>query len=99
MKDWIGRELVQHDVLTPGLLARFRATIDSGETGKTAAQGIHWCLCLPDAATAALDVDGHPQRGAFLPPVTLPRRMWASSAITFHHPIIAGAAIERRSTQ
>lgn len=97
MKAWIGRETVQHDMLTPGLLERFRATIDSDEVGESAAQGIHWCLCLPDVDTAALDVDGHPQRGTFLPPVTLPRRMWASSAAAFHHPIGAGAAIERRS--
>lgn len=97
MKGWIGREMVQRDVLTAGLLARFRATIDSTEEGDNAAQGIHWCLCLPDAATATLDSDGHPKRGAFLPPTTLPRRMWASSAVTFHHPITVGSAIERHS--
>lgn len=97
MKDWIGRKTVQHDVLTAGLLARFRATIDSAEVGETAAQGIHWCLCLPEATTAALDVDGHPKRGSFLPPVPLPRRMWASSSVTFHHPIAVGVAIERTS--
>lgn len=98
MKDWIGRELVQRDVLTPGLLARFRATLDSAETGEAAAQGIHWCLCLPDAATSALDIDGHPKRGGFLPPVTLPSRMWAASSVTFHQPIVSGDQIERRST-
>jgi 3-methylfumaryl-CoA hydratase len=97
MKDWIGREMVQHDVLTAGLLARFRATLDSAEAGECAPQGIHWCLCLPDAATGALDIDGHLRRGAFLPPVSLPRRMWASSTVTFHMPITVGAAIERHS--
>ena len=51
MKDWIGREMVQHDVLTPGLLDRFRATIDSDDAGDCAAQGLHWCLCLPNART------------------------------------------------
>lgn len=98
MKAWIGRELVQHDVLTAGLLARFRATLDSAETDELAPQGIHWCLCLPDTATEALDLDGHPRRGAFLPPVGLPRRMWASSDVTFNCPIATGARIERRST-
>lgn len=97
MKDWIGREMFQHDVLTAGALARFRATLDSAETGETAAQGIHWCLCLPETATAALDVDGHPHRGTFLPPVPLPRRMWASSTVIFHRPIAVGAAIDRHS--
>lgn len=99
---WIGRQQVQHDVLTPALLARFRATIDSPETGDIAAQGIHWCLCLPETATAGLDEDGHPRRSdnpdSFLPPVPLTRRMWASSKVEFRSPIAAGAAIVRTST-
>ncbi len=63
MQDWIGREMTQNDVLTPGLLARFRATLDSAETHAKAEQGIHWCLCLPEAATDALDSDGHQNVG------------------------------------
>ena len=97
MKDWIGREMIQHDVLTPGLLKRLRATIDSDDAGERAPQGAHWCLCLPDARTESLDIDGHPKRGGFLPPIALPRRMWASSAIEFHAPMTVGANIERRS--
>ena len=95
--NWIGREQVQRDVLTSALLARFRATFNSDDNGDVAPQGIHWCLCTPDTATADLDTDGHPKRGGFLPPVPLPRRMWASSKLTFHAPIRVGAAIERRS--
>lgn len=95
--EWVGREQVQHDVLTPALLARFRATFDNEKTGDTAPQGIHWCLCTPDTATTDLDTDGHPKRGGFLPPILQPRRMWASSKVTFHTPIHAGASIERRS--
>ena len=98
MNDWIGREMRQRDRLTPALLARFRATIDSDAQGPVGAQGIHWCLCLPDAATASLDHDGHPLRGGFLPPVPLPRRMWASSEVQFLAPIAADAEIERVST-
>ena len=97
MKDWIGRELIQQDLLTPGLLQRFRATIDSDDVGETAPQGTHWCLCLPDAQTEALGSDGHPKRGGFLPPIAIPRRMWASSSIEFHSPMNVGANIERRS--
>jgi 3-methylfumaryl-CoA hydratase len=95
---WIGREQIQSDVLTPGLLQRFRATIDSDMTGDIAAQGIHWCLCLPDAATAELGDDGHPTRGGFMPPIPLPRRMWASSDVTFHAPLVSGVEVVRRST-
>ncbi len=94
---WIGREQVQRDVLTPALLARFRGTFDNADTGDVAPQGIHWCLCTPVTPTSDLDSDGHPKRGDFLPPIPLPRRMWASSKVDFHRPITVGAQIERRS--
>jgi 3-methylfumaryl-CoA hydratase len=96
--NWIGQTQEQTDLLTPALLARFRATINSNENGGVAPQGIHWCLCLPDTATSELGDDGHPRKGGFLPPIPLPRRMWASSKVTFHAPIIAGDDIIRRST-
>jgi 3-methylfumaryl-CoA hydratase len=95
---WIGRTQEQSDVLTRGLLQRFRATIDSGMTGDIAPQGIHWCLCLPEAATSELGDDGHPKRGGFMPPIPLPRRMWAASDVTFHAPLRAGIETVRRST-
>jgi 3-methylfumaryl-CoA hydratase len=95
---WIGRTQEQSDILTPGLLQRFRAAIDSDVTGEIAPQGIHWCLCLPEAATAELGEDGHPTRGGFMPPIPLPRRMWAASDVIFHAPLIAGVEVKRRST-
>ncbi|MFZ4687995.1 MAG: FAS1-like dehydratase domain-containing protein [Polymorphobacter sp.] len=95
---WIGRTSNAADTLTPGLLTRFRATIDSTAGGLVAAPGIHWCLCLPDTPTAGLDVDGHPRRGIDLPPVPLPRRMWAASQVDFHAPVAVGATVTRQST-
>lgn len=99
-QDWLGRTETRQDVLTPGLIARHRATLDR-PIGDTALPGIHWCLCLPDAPTAELGEDGHPRRdkaGAFMPPIPLPRRMWASSSVHVHAPLHAGAEIERTST-
>jgi 3-methylfumaryl-CoA hydratase len=100
--EWVGRTAEQRDLLTPGALARFRATIDSVETSEVAAQAIHWCLCLPDAPTATLGTDGHPLRTdvehSFMPPIPLPRRMWAASDIRFLAPIRTGASATRRST-
>ncbi len=99
---WIGRTQDQRDTLTHAMLTRFRATMDSPAIGDIAPQAVHWCLCTPDAATAMLGPDGHPVRsdgpGSFLPPIPLPRRMWASSALEFHAPILVGQSIERRST-
>lgn len=100
--EWIGRSEVRMDTLTPQLLDRFQATLDLKADGDVAPQGIHWCLCLPDAPTASLGPDGHPRRDlndtSFLPPISLPRRMWASSKVEFLAPIGVGAAIERTST-
>lgn len=99
---WIGHQMVQRDRLTPALLQRFRATIDSAESGDVAPQAIHWVLCTPEATTAKLGIDGHPQRSespdSFFPPVPHPRRMWASSKVEFLAPISVNAEIERVST-
>lgn len=99
-RDWIGRSATQSDVLTPALVRRHRATFDARPDDLAPLPGIHWCLCLPDAVTSALGEDGHPRReggDALLPPIPLPRRMWASSEVEFLAPIVAGAAVERGS--
>ena len=95
--DWIGRSETRSDVITPGLLRRFCATFDMPVTEKIP-QGLHWCLCLPDAATAELGTDGHPAKGGFLPPIPLPRRMWASSSVSFEQPLQLGDEVSRVST-
>ena len=96
---WIGREERRSDVLTPGLLDRYRATLgDDGPSNNLAPPGLHWCLCLPDTPMAELGPDGHPKRGGFMPPIPLPRRMFAASDIAFLAPLEAGAEIERVST-
>src|ERR671937_68739 len=51
----------------------------------------------PLAALSALP-DGHQLRGGFLPPVQLPRRMWAGSRLEFLRPLVVGSSVERRST-
>ena len=99
---WVGREEARSDRVDAGLLARWCATLDRAEpAGGAAPQGLHWCLCLPDAPTAALGPDGHPRRNdspdGFLPPVPLPRRMWAASKAEFLRALRVGEAIERRS--
>ena len=99
---WIGREQRRTDRLDPALAGRFLATFDLAWPGKGAMpQGIHFCLCAPDVPTRLLGDDGHPHRQpsrvGFLPPVPLPRRMWAASEIAFRRPIVIGDAVERTS--
>lgn len=99
---WIGREERREDRLDQALARRWLATFDREPTVTgPMPQGIHFCLCTPETATAALGDDGHPRRDesaeSFLPPVPLPRRMWASSTITFHRSIKIGDEIVRTS--
>ncbi|MXO96634.1 hypothetical protein GRI34_09435 [Erythrobacter aquimaris] len=99
---WVGREQRSADRLEPGLAGRWCATFDQDAPMQAEMpQGIHLCLCTPEARTAQLGEDGHPTRdqddASFLPPIPLPRRMWASSAMQFHAPIAVGAAIGRTS--
>ena len=99
---WIGREEVRTDRVDAGLVSRWLATFDRDAPGDgNVPQGLHWCLCLPDAPTAKLGPDGHPLRDdgveSFLPPVPLPRRMWASSKVEFLAPLRVGEAVTRHS--
>ena len=99
---WIGREERRADRADPGLFSRWCATLDrAAPTDGTVPQGFHWCLCTPDAPTASLGPDGHPRRDdspdSFLPPVPLPRRMWASSKVEFLASLKVGEAVTRTS--
>ena len=99
---WIGREEHRADRINPALVARWLATLDRAATADgTVPQALHRCLCTPDAATAQLGPDGHPLRddspASFLPPVPVPRRMWASSKVEFLAALSVGEAVSRRS--
>ncbi|MCA1660980.1 MAG: MaoC family dehydratase N-terminal domain-containing protein [Novosphingobium sp.] len=99
---WVGREERRRDRIDPAAHRRWLATLDrEAPAGEAVAQGYHWCLCLPEAPTAALGEDGHPRRDnspdGFLPPVPQPRRMWAASKVEFLAPLGVGDAVERTS--
>jgi 3-methylfumaryl-CoA hydratase len=100
LKDWIGRGTEAEDMITPRLLAEFRATLAphlaSAKPGE-APLGLHWCLAPPIVPMAELGVDGHAAKGGFLPPVPLPRRMWAGGEVISHAPLLAGDTVTRRS--
>ncbi len=101
LQAWIGRSETRADVVTAQLVSAFRATVSDRDAppaaGEPAPPGIHWCLAAATAPMSALGPDGHPTRGGFLPPVPLPRRMWAGSRIQFLEPLGVGDEVERRS--
>jgi len=99
---WIGRIETRMDRIDTGMASRWLAMLDREMTADgVMPQAIHWVLCLPDAPTAHLGPDGHPLRDdspdSFLPPVPLPRRMWASSKVAFQAPLTVGDTITRTS--
>lgn len=101
LRQWIEREEVKSELLTPAVVDRFKATFDQegeAQNGAPAPLLIHLCLTAPTAPSSSLGPDGHPARGGFLPPVPLPRRMWAGGSFTFHDDIYVGEMVTRRST-
>jgi 3-methylfumaryl-CoA hydratase len=99
---WIGRTETRHDRIDEAAVARWLATLDrAAPADGSVPQAFHWCLCTPDAPTTMLGPDGHPRRDdspqSFLPPIPLPRRMWASSNVEFLAPLRPGQSVTRTS--
>ena len=101
LRDWIGRTEATDDVVTAARVAALAATLDRDDPpprpGDVLPPPWHWTLCMPVARQSALGPDGHPARGGFLPPVPLPRRMWAGGRMTFPRPLRVDDAVQRRS--
>lgn len=101
LRQWIGRSEEATDIVTAQLVRGLRATLfqEVGEprTGDAAPFTVHWCLAQPVFPMSMLGPDGHPTRGGFLPPVPLPRRMWAGGEIEFLQPLRVGDESARTS--
>ena len=98
---WIGRSTTSTDIVTRAMVDGLLALLDHDTpvtAGSEAPQGIHWLCATPRVRARDIGADGHPHHGLILPPVDLPRRMWAGSAIEFVRPLRQGDAVERRST-
>ncbi|MBF5011791.1 FAS1-like dehydratase domain-containing protein [Burkholderia pseudomultivorans] len=98
---WIGRREDSADRITPAPIRLLRATLDDAEP--SALPDVlpplwHWLYFLPGERQSNIGIDGHPRRGGFLPPVALPRRMWAGGRLQFLRPLAVDTPIQRRST-
>lgn len=101
MRKWIGREESFSDVITPAPVRALSATLDRADAEPQPGDPLpplwHWLYFLPTHRQSELGPDGHPRRGGFLPPVPLPRRMWAGGRLEFHRPLRIGESVRRTS--
>ena len=99
---WVGRSETVHDTITPTPVMALTATLDHPAApvppGTPLPPLWHWLYFLPLHRQSEIGPDGHAQRGGFLPPVPLPRRMWAGSQFEFRAPVCVGDAVARTST-
>ena len=102
LRGWIGRQEVLTDSITAFPVAALAATLDRDDAepqpGDVLPPLWHWLYFLPRARQSLLGPDGHPRRGDFLPPVDLPRRMWAGGRLTFPGILRVGNPVRRIST-
>jgi 3-methylfumaryl-CoA hydratase len=102
LEHWLGRTETATDVVTATPYAALSATLDRPATrppdGTPLPPLWHWLYFLPLYRQSEVGPDGHAQRGEFLPPVPLPRRMWAGSEFEFRHPLRIGDRVSRAST-
>jgi 3-methylfumaryl-CoA hydratase len=102
LRDWIGEKEETVDHVTIPMVHRLAATLDRDDPmpcmGDPLPYGWHLVLFPRVAPDSQLGRDGHPERGDFLPPIPLPRRMGAGRRMVFREPVRVGDALRRVST-
>src|SRR5215470_20281020 len=102
LQEWIGRAESAEDEVTPAPAALLSATLDRDDPPPQPGDPLpplwHWLYFLPRHRQSEIGPDGHARRGGFLPPVPLPRRMWAGGQFEFRAPIRVGDRVVRTST-
>jgi len=100
LQQWVGNTESSHAPIAASTANALAATLDRPgflAPGAALPPLWHWIYFWIAAPHATLGPDGHPERGGFLPPVPLPRRMWAGGRLVFHAPLPVDAAATRAS--
>ena len=101
LRQWVGKTESSTDTVTAWPVAALAATLDrddpAPQPGDELPPAWHWLYFLETKPASELGHDGHAKRGGFLPPVPLPRRMWAGGRIEFVQPLLIGQVIRRDS--
>ena len=101
LNEWIGRQERAEDEVALSAVRRLAALLDSpAQFRRNDVLPAAWYIMLFGATTpqSGLGPDGHPAKGQFLPPIALPRRMFAGRRVSFHQPLIIGEDVSRVST-
>jgi 3-methylfumaryl-CoA hydratase len=101
LQAWVGRTQAQADTidaLRTGALLTALGRPARAEAGDPLGLLHHWLYFWDARPPEALGPDGHPKLGGFMPPVPLPRRMWAGGRIDFHAPLRIGDPARRVTT-
>ena len=100
LEDWIGRTQTRSSTIDLAQANKLGVTLDrpTPREGDPLPACWHWAWFNDQLPASELGRDGHPKRGGFLPPVPLPRRMWAGGNIEFIQPIVIGQEITKQST-
>jgi 3-methylfumaryl-CoA hydratase len=101
LRAWVGKSETRSDVIDARPAALLSATLDRDDPPPSRGDVLpplwHWLYFLPVYRESEVGPDGHARRGGFLPPVPLPRRMWAGSRIEWHRPLAIGDEVSRNS--
>ena len=102
LQSWMGRTETLTDDITAAPVRALSATLDRDDADPVSGTALpalwHWLYFLPHQRQSELGPDGHAKRGGFLPPVPLPRRMWAGGRLQWHQPVLrVGDAVKRVS--
>ncbi len=101
LEPWIGNETTIEVQLNPETANLMAATLDREpdfKAGDILPPAWHWLYFHEPVPASGLGAEGHPKLGGFLPPVPLPRRMWAGGKFTFERPLYLGQPAAKRST-
>lgn len=103
LKSWQGNTETLADDITAAPVRALQATLDRDDAPPVPGDELpplwHWLYFLPQPRQSALGPDGHALRGGFLPPVPLPRRMWAGGRLQWQprNPLLLGEGVTRTS--
>ncbi|CUH62316.1 hypothetical protein TG4357_00004 [Thalassovita gelatinovora] len=102
LQTWIGSTEQVAEQVSPFLSIALAATLDRDDPPYAEGDVLpllwHWLHFQDPCPQGQLGPDGHPARGGFIPPIPLPRRMWAGSRLQSLAPMHIGMPLRRVST-